>query len=181
MNEHVLILGGAKSGKTGLALSLAEAASGELVYLATAQAYDQEMVERISRHQAERGPAWCTVEEPLALVETLRRLDQPGLVVLVDCLTLWMSNLMTQADLDEEGVGARARELAEALPGLVAKVILVGNEVGLGIVPDNALARRFRDQAGALNQALARVAGRVVLVVAGLPQYLKGTAEAPAA
>jgi adenosylcobinamide kinase/adenosylcobinamide-phosphate guanylyltransferase len=176
MRANTLILGGAKSGKTALALDLAqsEAGHGPLVYIATAQARDGEMFERIRRHQAQRGPRWSTLEEPLDLVGALGRADAAGAVLLVDCLTLWLSNLMTQAELEPQAVEARGQELCQALPGLRARVILVANEVGLGIVPDNALARAFRDAAGQLNQRLAVVCPNVILVAAGLPLALKG-------
>jgi len=178
MSESTLILGGAKSGKTALALSLAQAlATGpgdRLVYIATAQARDQEMSLRISRHQAQRGPRWSTLEEPLDLVGALGRADHQAAVLLVDCLTLWVSNMMTWAGLDQDAVEARGDELCRAVAASQARVILVANEVGLGIVPDNALARAFRDSAGRLNQNLALICPNVVLVAAGLPLALKG-------
>ncbi len=176
MCASTLILGGAKSGKTALALDLAHKATGadRLVYIATAQAHDDEMRQRIRHHQGERGPRWSTLEEPLDLTGALAQADGPRAVLLVDCLTLWLSNLMTQAGLEAGAVRARGQELCLALPGLKARVILVANEVGLGIVPDNALARAFRDCAGQLNQALAKVCHNVILVAAGLPLALKG-------
>ncbi|MCF8034381.1 MAG: bifunctional adenosylcobinamide kinase/adenosylcobinamide-phosphate guanylyltransferase [Desulfarculaceae bacterium] len=172
--DKVLILGGAKSGKSSLAQRLAEHWGGRLVYLATAQAGDAEMHERIARHQAQRGAAWTTLEEPLALEEALKQADGPDAVLLVDCLTLWLSNLVLGANLGDEQVAARGEALATLLPSLEARVILVANEVGLGIVPENALARRWRDLAGGLNQRLASACGSVVLVTAGLPLALKG-------
>lgn len=174
MTTNTLILGGAKSGKSAYALELAESLAQERIFVATAQAYDDEMHLRIQNHQAERGPSWRTVEEPMELLGTLRREDKAGRVILVDCLTLWLSNLMTQADLDEARIRQRGHELAQGLASLKAPVILVANEVGLGIVPDNPLARTFRDQAGALNQLLAQTVDRVVFVAAGLPLTLKG-------
>jgi len=174
MSKHALILGGAKSGKSRLALALAEEAGGRRVFLATAQAGDGEMRERIRRHQAERGPQWSTLEEPLDLAGALKGADAAGVVMVVDCLTLWLSNLMTVAQLADQEIEDKCRELAQLLPGLQAQVILVANEVGLGIVPDNALARAYRDLAGSLNQRLAQVCGRVILVAAGLPLALKG-------
>ncbi len=174
MSKHILILGGAKSGKSSLALELADRTSGRRVFLATAQAGDGEMQDRIRRHQAERGPEWSTVEEPLDLRASLMRADGADGVLVVDCLTLWLSNLLTVADLPEEEVKKQGRDLAALLPGLKAQVILVANEVGLGIVPDNALARLYRDLAGALNQELAKVCEQVILVTAGLPLVLKG-------
>lgn len=177
MPASTLILGGAKSGKTALALRLAQtlAADGApLVYIATAQALDGEMRGRIRRHQAERGPRWTTLEEPLDLAGALLRTQAPGCVLLVDCLTLWVSNLLTQARLEPAAVEARTGELCRVVDGLPASVVLVANEVGLGIVPDNALARAFRDLAGRLNQGLARVCPNVIFVAAGLPLVLKG-------
>lgn len=176
--KHTLVLGGARSGKSGwsqrLAESLAGGEPGRLVYLATAQARDGEMVRRVELHQAQRGPLWSTREEPLHLIATLRALDRPQAVIMLDCLTLWLSNLMTVAGLDQDAVDQRGQELVELLPALRGRLILVGNEVGQGIVPENALARAFRDQAGLLHQRLATVCDRVVLITAGLPLALKG-------
>lgn len=174
MPEHTLIMGGAKSGKSRLALELARRIGGRRVFVATAQAGDAEMAERIRRHQAERGAEWSTVEEPLELETALRQADGPEAVLLVDCLTLWLSNLLTVAGLTPSEVAVRCQDLAGLLSGLQGSVILVANEVGLGIVPDNPLARTYRDLAGALNQQLAAVCDRVVLVAAGLPLVLKG-------
>ncbi len=162
-----LILGGARSGKTRLALQRAEAAPGRPVMIATAEALDPEMAERIARHRAERGPAWRTVEAPLALAEALEALATDEVAV-VDCLTLWLSNLM-HAERDPEAETVR---LIAALPGRA--VILVANEVGLGIVPQTPLGRRFRDAAGRMNQAVAAAAEQVLFVAAGLPLVLKG-------
>jgi adenosylcobinamide kinase/adenosylcobinamide-phosphate guanylyltransferase len=186
MQAKVLILGGARSGKSVLAEGLAEglAASpsrpegGGLFYLATAQALDREMTARVAGHQARRGPHWRTVEEPLELEAALRQADAPGAVILVDCLTLWLSNLLLRPGLGPDGAQRRTLERGQALielvPRLKADLIFVANEVGLGIVPDNALARAFRDAAGSLNQGLARVCGHVYFVAAGLPLTLKG-------
>ena len=162
-----LILGGARSGKTAHALAAAEASGRGLVMIATAEALDAEMEERIARHRAERGPRWRTIEAPLDLASALAQVSADETAV-VDCLTLWVSNLM-HADRDLEAETAR---LIAALPG--RDLVLVSNEVGLGIVPDNALARRFRDAAGRLNQQVAAAADRVVFVAAGLPLTLKG-------
>jgi adenosylcobinamide kinase / adenosylcobinamide-phosphate guanylyltransferase len=172
--DSLLVLGGAKSGKSAYAQSLAQSWGGRLVYLAAGQAGDQEMARRIARHQARRGPAWQTLEEPLALEQALQGADGPQAVLLVDCLTLWLSNLMLTAELDDAALQGRFAALCGLLPSLKARVILVANEVGLGIVPENALARRFRDQAGSLNQQLAGVCNCVVLISAGLPLALKG-------
>ena len=167
-----LVLGGARSGKSRHAESLVEAAAPAALYLATAQALDAEMAERIRRHRARRGARWTTREEPLDLAAALAEAARPGRPVLVDCLTLWLSNLLLAGrDVDEAIAG-----LLAALPLLAGPVVFVANEVGLGIVPDNALARAFRDHAGRLNQAVAARAQRVVFLAAGLPLTLKDVA-----
>lgn len=163
-----LVLGGARSGKTGHAQARAEALPGPLTMIVTAQAFDDEMSARIERHRADRGKRWTTVEAPLDLSAAVRALTGSDVAV-VDCLTLWLSNLMA-ADRDIE---AARDELVAAVTACPADLWLVSNEVGWGIVPDNALARRFRDEAGFLHQALAQVMDEAVLVVAGLPLVLK--------
>lgn len=167
--NSLLVLGGARSGKSRFAQSRAEALPGGLVYLATAQAFDDEMRERIALHRVDRGPRWSTVETPLELAEAITACSTPDTVVLVDCLTLWASNLM----LAERDTAAATAALVRAVSGARGPVILVANEVGLGIVPDNALARRFRDVAGEINQAIARSVDSVIFVAAGLPLVLK--------
>jgi len=168
------VLGGARSGKSCHALALAEAAPGRWIYIATAQAFDREMEERIARHRDERGPRWRTLEAPLDLPEAIEVVDGgPDDAILVDCLTLWLSNLML-AGIDAE---ARTRDLLSALSRCRSHAILVTNEVGLGIVPDNALGRAFRDAAGRLNQAVAAAADDAVMMVAGLSLLLKGNAR----
>jgi adenosylcobinamide kinase/adenosylcobinamide-phosphate guanylyltransferase len=167
--EIVLFLGGARSGKSRMAQTRAERAPGELVYVATGEALDTEMTERIAKHRSDRGARWRTVETPLALPEAVRRESMRGRVVLVDCLTLWLSNLI----LGERDVAAETSALLEALADARGAVLIVANEVGLGIVPDNALARRFRDEAGRLNQAVAAAANEVLFVAAGLSLRMK--------
>lgn len=164
----ILITGGARSGKSVRAEARARAYAGRPVYLATAEARDGEMRERIARHRARRGGEWLERETPLELVAALAETDGGG-ARLVDCLTLWLSNVM-HAERDPAKETAR---LAEALSAQRSPVVLVTNEVGLGIVPDNALARAFRDAAGLMNQAVARVAHEVEFVVAGLPMRVK--------
>lgn len=163
-----LVLGGARSGKTAFAQAQAEAAVARPTLIATGQAFDDEMRMRIDRHRAERGDRWITVEAPLDLTGALATLTAADAVV-VDCLTLWLSNLM-HAEIDIE---ASARDLIIALAACPARVWLVSNEVGQGIVPDNALARRFRDEAGWMHQRLAAAADTVFMIVAGLPFRLK--------
>ncbi|MFZ0266752.1 bifunctional adenosylcobinamide kinase/adenosylcobinamide-phosphate guanylyltransferase [Caulobacter sp.] len=167
-----LVLGGARSGKSAFAQAAAEARAaqtgGRLVMVATAQAFDSEMAERIARHRDDRGSAWTTVEAPLDLAGALDGLGADDVVV-IDCLTLWLSNLM----LDDRDVLTAAAQLVESVGRFEGALWLVSNEVGLGIVPDNALARRFRDEAGRLHQTLARAADAVTLVMAGLTLRLK--------
>jgi len=168
---HTLVLGGARSGKSRYAEAIAEASAAEPVYLATAHAGDDEMAARITEHKARRGPRWRTVEAPIALAQAITAEAAPGRVLVVDCLTLWLSNLM----LAGHPVGEASEHLLAALAAAPGPVILIGNEVGLGIVPDNALARAFRDHAGRLHQALAARVGTVVLMVAGLPMVIKAS------
>jgi len=168
--QQTLILGGARSGKSAHAVSLAETAGERCVFIATAEALDEEMADRIVRHQAERGGQWTTIEEPLDLVGAIARVALSGDVCLVDCLTLWLSNMMHQG-LDIEHETAR---LCDSVAGYEQPIILVSNEVGLGLVPETPLGRRFRDAQGRLNQNLARVCGTVQFIAAGLPLILKG-------
>jgi len=164
----ILVTGGARSGKSTRAEARARAFPGRPVYVATAEALDAEMRERIAKHRARRGNEWLECETPLELVTALAKTDGQG-ARLVDCLTLWLSNLMhAERDWEREAI-----LLAEMLARQNSPVVLVTNEVGLGIVPDNALARRFRDAAGILNQMVARVADEVEFVVAGLPMRVK--------
>lgn len=165
-----LILGGARSGKSRHAEGLAAASGLAVTYVATAEAADAEMRQRIAHHRTQRPAAWALVEEPLALADVLSAHAAPGRCLLVDCLTLWLSNLLAAppARMDEE-----LGHLLAAVPILPGELLLVSNEVGWGIVPDNALARRFRDEAGRLHQRLAAVCDRVTLVAAGLPLALK--------
>lgn len=167
--KSLLVLGGARSGKSRYAQRRAEAAGGRLVFLATAEIRDDEMRDRIDRHRRDRGPEWTTIEEPLDLAQAIAAQAGPGATLLVDCLTLWAANLMA-ADRDVEAALADARAAMAASAGTI---VLVANEVGLGIVPDNPLARRFRDVAGRINQAIAETADEVVFVAAGLPLTLK--------
>ncbi|MEL6830242.1 MAG: bifunctional adenosylcobinamide kinase/adenosylcobinamide-phosphate guanylyltransferase [Pseudomonadota bacterium] len=169
MPDSHFILGGARSGKSRRALTLAEAKGPRRVFVATAQAWDTEMAERISRHQDERGLGWSTVDAPLALVGALSDLSHSVDVCVVDCLTLWLSNLI----LDNRDVETETKQLCRSLNTLAIPVILVSNEVGLGLVPETPLGRTFRDAQGRLNQAVAAICNRVEFVAAGLPITLK--------
>lgn len=164
----ILITGGARSGKSKRAETRVRAFSGQPIYVATAEALDAEMKTRIAKHRERRGTDWIEREVPLDLAKVLVATDGGG-ARLVDCLTLWLSNLM-HAERDWE---REVTDLAAALPRLKSPVVFVTNEVGLGIVPDNALARSFRDAAGIMNQIIAAVANEVEFVVAGLPMKLK--------
>lgn len=166
-----LVLGGARSGKSAYAEALVTACPAPWLYLATAETWDDEMAERVRIHRSRRGEGWITRDVPLALPDALAAAEGP---VLVDCLTLWLTNLI----LAEADVARAAAHLAEACLAAAGPVVLVSNEVGLGIVPDNALARRFRDEAGRLHQRMAALADRVVLTVAGLPLTVKPGAAA---
>ena len=172
MGRVVFITGGARSGKTTFALreGARAAGAGRKVYIATAQALDGEMAERIARHKKERGSAWETVEAPVHLDEAVRECAAAGVMV-IDCLTLWLSNLVCGGLGVEEAQGALLAALG-ALNGQV-RAYVVSNEVGMGIVPENDMARLFRDMAGRLNQAVAQVADEVYLMVSGLPLRIK--------
>lgn len=166
----VLVLGGARSGKSRFAESLIEGAGLPALYLATAQAEDDEMRARIAAHRARRDAGWLTAEEPLELANRLLAENGKARPILIDCLTLWLSNLL----LAGRDIGFETERLLATLSQVKAPVIMVANEVGLGIVPDNALARSFRDHAGRLNQRVAAAADRVIFMAAGLPLALKG-------
>ncbi|MDM3871416.1 bifunctional adenosylcobinamide kinase/adenosylcobinamide-phosphate guanylyltransferase [Porticoccus sp. W117] len=169
---HQLILGGARSGKSRLAeqraLQLAEHSGGPLFYLATATAGDDEMAERIAHHRQRRSDQWQLLEEPLTLIDTLRANDGSGHVILVDCLTLWLSNC-----LHHQCWQAQRDSLLQGLANLRSQVIFVSNEVGSGVVPLGQLSRQFVDESGFLHQALAQQCQQVTLTVAGLPLELK--------
>ena len=164
-----LVLGGARSGKSRYAETLITSAAVAATYIATAQAGDAEMAARIAEHRRRRGDLWRTVEEPLDLAGAIRAHPAPERPILVDCLTLWLSNLMGAGRV----VAHESATLCAALREASGPVVLVANEVGLGLVPETPLGREFRDAAGRLNQDIAALAGRVVFVAAGLPLVLK--------
>lgn len=170
-----LVLGGARSGKSRYAEQLGHDwlgnnPKGERLYIATCQAFDDEMSNRINKHKVQRGENWTTIEEPLQLSECLKTEVGKGRFILVDCLTLWLTNHL----LAENAIDQEITKLRDTLNKADGDIVLVANEVGLGIVPENKLARQFRDHAGICNQRVAQVADRVVFVAAGLPLVMKG-------
>lgn len=169
LDKLTLVLGGAGSGKSQWAETLVREASEDRIYIATARVWDDEMRQKVDRHRVQRGPGWKTIEAPMHIERALMQ-TKPQQVVLLDCATMWLSNhLLEENDLAEE-----EHRLLESLAKCPGSVVVVSNEVGMSVVPENALARRFRDAQGALNQKLAARAGLVVAVMAGLPMVLKG-------
>lgn len=183
---RTLVLGGARSGKSAYAESLAAAGVKPVIYIATASAGDVEMRARIDHHRQRRPAHWRTVEEPLALGAQIDQLASPDQLLVIDCLTLWLTNLMFSGAGDYPEVGELAlpaqfeREVASftrALEGSAGDIVLVSNEIGLGLTPMGAVSRRFMDEQGRMNQAAARLCERAVLMVAGLPLALKGSLD----
>ncbi|KKZ85776.1 adenosylcobinamide kinase/adenosylcobinamide phosphate guanyltransferase [Rhizobium phaseoli] len=170
LSNSTFILGGARSGKSRFAENLVIATGLDRHYIATGRAWDEEMQARIARHKVDRGPSWTTHEEPLDLVGALAAIDGERRIVLIDCLTLWVTNLM----MEERDMAAEFAALADFVARAKARLVFVSNEVGLGIVPDNRMARDFRDHAGRLHQMIAAKAAEVYFVAAGLPLKMKG-------
>jgi adenosylcobinamide kinase/adenosylcobinamide-phosphate guanylyltransferase len=173
MSDLILVIGGARSGKSSFAARIAKARSASPVYLATSRVSDEDFAARVARHRAERGPEWTTIEEP----RNLGRADLAGRVVVVDCVTLWLTNLCADAKWDFDRALADARAELERVLAVDATWIFVSNELGMAPHAEHEVTRKFVDVAGFLNQDLARRAGRVVLMVAGLPVAVKGPAE----
>lgn len=170
-----LILGGARSGKSKLAEQLAQQSDLSVVYIATSQPLDKEMSARVAHHRQRRPAHWGLVEEPIALAEVLKDQAASGRCLLVDCLTLWLTNLLMSND--ETVFNEQRQALLDCLVHLPGKVIMVSNETGMGVIPMGELTRRFCDEAGWLHQEIAASSEQVILTVAGLPHYLKGTAQ----
>jgi len=171
-SDKILVLGGCRSGKSSHALQLAESMGQGRIFVATCVPRDEEMQARVKRHQQERDATWTTLEVPVDLAGAIRKHSPAAEVMLVDCLTLWLSNLLMQ-DPDVDRIRAGIQALAEAVQSAPNELVLVSNEVGAGIVPENRLARRYRDLAGWANQAMAAVCDRVVWTVAGIPVTIK--------
>lgn len=170
--RSLFVLGGARSGKSAYAQRLAEASCPERLYLATATAGDEEMAARIARHQADRGRGWTTLEEPLEVPRALQAEARAGRVVVVDCLTLWLSNLMLAGSDPAPALVC----LAQAIAALAGPAILISNEVGMGVVPEHGLGREFRDWQGRANQQIAQACDAAIFVAGGLPLQLKPSA-----
>jgi adenosylcobinamide kinase/adenosylcobinamide-phosphate guanylyltransferase len=167
--QSALVLGGARSGKSRYAQAVAEGSDLAPVLIATARAGDAEMTERITRHKAERGPKWYTVEEPLLIEAAIAQWSSPARILVIDCVSFWIANLLFEG----ADVARAVNALADAIGHAAGPILFVSNEVGGGIVPGNALSRRFRDEQGRVNQILAGACSHVVLVAAGLPVLLK--------
>lgn len=181
MNKIFFITGGSRSGKSNFALKMASGFSGSKIYIATAEALDEEMKDRIARHKEERSDEWKTIEEPIKIPEIIKELKGRYNVLLLDCLTLWLSNLIIRED-KKEAMKTEIEKFLDSLryfknpsaSSLQSSLFIVSNEVGMGIVPENRLARMFRDQAGMLNQKVAEIADEVYFVVSGIPLRIKG-------
>ncbi len=169
----IVITGGCRSGKSRFALDYASQHFSKKLFLATGEVLDEEMAHRVENHQKARGPEWQTVEEPFEVVGRISENGRKTEVILLDCLTLWLSNLLLRWD-DESRVMEEVERLAGALQKSPAASIIVTNEVGMGIVPDNPLGRRFRDLSGMANQRIAKAADTVIFMVSGIPMFLKG-------
>lgn len=174
MARFSLILGGARSGKTGFALKRGDKLGGTKVYIATAEGLDEEMQYRIQKHQIERPKDWQTIEEPLNISDALLSLDVKADVIVIDCLTLWLSNLLLKMKGDEKRIVDQMNRLVETITRIKPSILAISNEVGLGIVPENRISRLFRDYLGDLHQQLAEIALDVTLMVAGIPMIIKG-------
>jgi adenosylcobinamide kinase / adenosylcobinamide-phosphate guanylyltransferase len=174
VSRIILVTGGCRSGKSRFALNTAEQIAGDnRLFIATSQPLDDEMKERVKRHRQERGPGWRTVEAPVRLSEAVTGHHDSARVLLIDCITMWLTNLLLDESTSEK-TDEYMENLKAAIIGSRCPVLLVTNEVGMGIVPENRLARKFRDLAGSINQTLAGLADQVVLVVSGIPLWVKG-------
>lgn len=173
MKEIILVTGGSRSGKSRFALEAAEKISGNRIFMATCQAKDREMAERIAKHKAERDGSWLTLEVPVKISESMAENYAAADVILIDCLTLWISNLFGEND-DAGWLEQKVQEMVDTLKEAPCTVVLVTNEVGMGIVPENEMARKFRDISGLAGQRIAKAADRVIWMVAGIPVMIKG-------
>ena len=169
-----IILGGARSGKSRFSQKLGESVTGKRLIIATAQPLDDEMRKKIKIHKISRGKNWKTIEEPLEISKVIWENGERYGLILIDCLTIWVSNLRERFVGDEEKILEEVRRLEEAVKGIDARFIIVSNEVGMGIVPDNKMARQFRELLGIVNQRMAELSDKVILMVSGVPMIVKG-------
>jgi len=177
----ILITGGQRSGKSRYALALAKKISDagkDRIFLATAQEVDHDLRARIDRHKEDRGTEFTTLEEPLHLAKVIKELKSPTGVIVIDCLTVWVNNLLYYTDRDQAEISQEVNSFLQALLSRPCPVVMVTNEVGSGIMPENTLARRFADELGRINQEIARLSDAVVLMTAGIPLYIKGGQDA---
>lgn len=172
-NRIIFIIGGARSGKSSFALNEASKIKGQKAYIATAEALDNEMKKRIEKHKEDRGDEWDTYEEPVKIIDVLADIKNKYSVVVLDCLTVWLSNIMQNRLNIENKISAFVKSLEDSSPHSPCHVFIVSNEVGIGIVPENKMAREFRDLAGFLNQKVAGIADEVYLLTAGIPIKIK--------
>jgi adenosylcobinamide kinase / adenosylcobinamide-phosphate guanylyltransferase len=176
LKQITLVIGGCKSGKSRQALALAEKINARGTFIATCEPFDAELKERVARHKAQRDASWRTVDAPIHLAEAVSTCSGTSEILVVDCLTLWINNLLLITE-DETRISEHISQLLDALSTVSCPVILVSNEVGAGIVPENRLARLFRDLAGVANQRVAAIADTVIYMVAGIPMIIKGMAD----
>jgi adenosylcobinamide kinase/adenosylcobinamide-phosphate guanylyltransferase len=170
----IFVTGGARSGKSDFVQELAEKLEGKRLFIATAEALDDEMKERIRKHQEKRGDRWNTIEEPLDLGNAIRSVSNSYRTILVDCLTVWLSNLLMEYKDEDEIISEMMDDFFTSMDNFEETIIVVSNEVGLGIVPDNELARIYRDKLGFLNQRMAKRADHVYVLISGIPVKIKG-------
>ena len=173
MKKKILITGGCRSGKSRFALDYANQHYSKKLYLATCEVLDEEMAQRVENHKKMRGPEWQTVEEPIEIVDIIGQYEDGVEVILLDCITLWLSNLLIKGDTDLKIIDEINR-FVEMIKQTSTSLIMVSNEVGMGIVPADPLSRRFRDLSGIVNQKIAEVADTVIYIVSGIPMFLKG-------
>jgi adenosylcobinamide kinase/adenosylcobinamide-phosphate guanylyltransferase len=171
--KKILVIGGVRSGKSRYAQQRAGTIKGERIFLATAEAFDKAMAEKIQQHQKDRRGSFQTVEEPLYLARAIRGLEVAPAVIVIDCLTVWVNNLLHHMKDDDEKIKEQQGLFLETIKHCLSTVIIVTNEVGMGIIPDNQLARRFIDQLGFLNQNVAAISDELILMVSGVPQWVK--------
>ena len=174
------VFGGARSGKSRFSQKLGESVPGKRLFIATAQPLDDEMKKRIESHRTSRGKNWATIEEPLEISKAIRENGNEYPLILIDCLTIWISNLLERFGGDEEKILEEVRSIEEAIKESDGRFIVVSNEVGMGIVPENKMARQFRELLGIVNQRMAELSDRVILMASGVPMVLKGQATNPA-